>query len=212
MHFILQIPCRSVPAASIDGLNCGQFGANSSEICGFLAQPSSRIRDLRWTPRATPSPPGCATQLSGLALRFSLSRARAGPCRRSNGGYSSTARPPGGLAAAVNSVRNDISASGAQLCVGDADLRRMTCRRSGHSRDHVLGAFTTRIDHAGLAARGTCAIAACALGDDAAVRCCNNVRTAEKQSPARQPGSFVCAAARNYFAEATLPNWASNGL
>jgi len=112
----------------------------------------------------------------------------------------------------VNAVRNDISASGAQLCVGDADLRRMTCRRSGHSRDHVLGAFTTRIDHAGLAARGTCAIAACALGDDAAVRCCNNVRTAEKQSPARQPGSFVCAAARNYFAEATLPNWASNGL
>src|SRR5215467_11424113 len=104
-----------------------------------------------------------------------------------------TARPPGGLAAAVNAVRNDISASGAQLCVGDADLRRMTCRRSGHSRDHVLGAFTTRIDHAGLAARGTCAIAACALGDDAAVRCCNNVRTAEKQSPARQPGSFVCA-------------------
>jgi hypothetical protein len=36
--------------------------------------------------------------------------------------------------------------------------------------------------------------------------------TAKKQSPARQPGSFVCAEARNYFTDATLPNWASNGL
>jgi hypothetical protein len=37
-HFVLQIPCRAIHSALIDRLNCGQFGAISSEICGFLAQ------------------------------------------------------------------------------------------------------------------------------------------------------------------------------
>src|SRR5262249_19619110 len=101
---VLQTPRRGVHAASIDGLNCGQFGANSSEICGFLAQPSSRIRNLRWTSRATRSQQGCATQLSGLALRFSLSRARAGPLLKLKWEEIRAwpAHPPGGLAAAVN--------------------------------------------------------------------------------------------------------------
>src|SRR6059058_901632 len=40
---VLQIPCRSGHTASIDRLNCGQIGANSSEICGFSAQPFSRV-------------------------------------------------------------------------------------------------------------------------------------------------------------------------
>jgi len=35
--FVLQIPCRAIYSALIDRLNCGQFGAISSEICGFLA-------------------------------------------------------------------------------------------------------------------------------------------------------------------------------
>src|SRR6266568_6087688 len=43
---VWQIPCRSGHTASIDRLNCGQIGANSSEICGFLAQPFSRVPDL----------------------------------------------------------------------------------------------------------------------------------------------------------------------
>src|SRR5437870_10212215 len=43
---VLQIPCRSGHTASIDRLNCGQIGANSSEICGFSAQPFSRVRAL----------------------------------------------------------------------------------------------------------------------------------------------------------------------
>jgi hypothetical protein len=99
---VLQIPCRGVHAASIDGLNCGQFGANSSEICGFLAQPSSRIRDLRWTPRATRSQQGCATQLSGLALRLYRVHVQAVLSKLKWEEISSMASPPGGLAAALN--------------------------------------------------------------------------------------------------------------
>src|SRR5262245_55485101 len=34
----LQIPCRLAVPGPIDRLNCGQFGANSAEICGFLSQ------------------------------------------------------------------------------------------------------------------------------------------------------------------------------
>jgi hypothetical protein len=47
-HFVRQIPCRPATLDSIDGLNCGQIGAVSSEICGFpLATfPSCRLRDL----------------------------------------------------------------------------------------------------------------------------------------------------------------------
>jgi hypothetical protein len=99
---VLQIPCRGVNAASIDGLNCGQFGANSSEICGFLAQPSSRIRDLRWTSRAPRSQQGCATQLSGLALRLYRVHVQAVLSKLKWEEISSMASPPGGLAAALN--------------------------------------------------------------------------------------------------------------
>src|SRR5436309_4042773 len=74
---VWQIPCRSGHTASIDRLNCGQIGANSSEICGFLAQPFSRVsqdtpaalaRFPVLLPKARPPEQrlaaGCRTQLS----------------------------------------------------------------------------------------------------------------------------------------------------
>jgi hypothetical protein len=58
MHFVLQIPCRPASARLDRPTNCGQIGANSSEIRGFLSQrrkvhaltPRRRQRDASQAP------------------------------------------------------------------------------------------------------------------------------------------------------------------
>jgi hypothetical protein len=42
LFFVLQNPCRPAGGGSIDRPKCGQFGANSSETCGFLPRRCKR--------------------------------------------------------------------------------------------------------------------------------------------------------------------------